>query len=149
MRVVLLDNVKGIGQVGDVKNVSDGYARNFLIPHGVARSVTEGILKDVQSLKAKKLLAIELVKAQAKELAVKIDGMKIEIPGRANEQGTLFAGIEARDIAKVVSRSAGLQISPTQVKFDGHIKTLGEHPIKIELVDDILANLTLMVVSEQ
>lgn len=149
MKVVLLDNVKGVGQVGDVKNVTDGYARNFLIPKGAAKPVTEGILKDVQILKAKKLQSIELAKSQAQELAVKIEGMKIEMPGRANEQGTLFAGIEARDIAKVISHSAGLQISPSQIRLERHIKTLGEHPVKIELVNDVLASLTLNVISER
>ncbi len=149
MRVVLLDNVKGIGHVGDVKDVNDGYARNFLIPRKLARTASEGVIKEVQNLKAKKLQAIELAKSQASELADKINGLEIKIPGRANEQGTLFAGIEPRDIAKVVSKSVGIQIVPAQIKLDEHIKSLGAHSIKIELAEDVSAILTLKVESEK
>ena len=149
MKVVLLDNVKGIGHVGEVKNVSDGYARNFLIPHGSAKPVTDGIMKEVEAIKAKKLQAIELAKSQAQQLAGKLEGIKVTLAGRANEQGTLFAGIEAKDIAKAVSHTAGVKIEPTHVLLDEHIKSLGEHPVKIELADGVIANVVIHVASEE
>jgi len=148
MKVVLLDNIKGIGQVGDVKNVSDGYARNMLLPRGLAKPVTEGLLKDIEALKAKKLQAIALAHAEAQKLAEKINGTKIQLTGKANEQGTLFAGIEAHQIAQTLSKTAGIQIDAAALELPEHIKTLGEHSIRVNLSADVTADIVVEVIAQ-
>ena len=149
MRVVLLDNIKGIGQVGDIKDVSDGYARNFLFPRRAARPASVGILKDVQTLKLKKLQEFALAKDKAQELATKLAGMKIELTGKANDKGTLFAGIEAHHVADAITAVAGVNISADTVKLPEHIKTVGEHQVILELTDGVTASVTVVVIAER
>ena len=148
MKVVLLDNIKGIGQVGDIKDVSDGYARNFLFPRRSARPASEGVLKDVQALKLKKLQELALAKDKAVELAAKLAGTKIELSGKANDKGTLFAGIEAHHVADAVSAAGGVKISPDMVKLPEHIKTVGEHQVTLELADGVTAEVHVNVTAE-
>jgi large subunit ribosomal protein L9 len=149
MKVVLLDNIKGIGQVGDIKDVSDGYARNFLFPRNAARSASEGVLKDVQTLKLKKLQELALAKDKAQELATKLAGIQLELTGKANDKGTLFAGIEAHHVADAVTSAAGVKISPDMVKLPEHIKTVGEHQVVLELADGVTASVTVVVTAEK
>jgi large subunit ribosomal protein L9 len=143
MKVVLLDNVKGIGRVGEVKDVSDGYARNYLIPRGIGKPVTEGILKDVQGLKAKKLEALSLARAQSEQLVAKLAGVVVVLHRKANKKGTLFSGITESDVADALSKIAEAHIPSTAVVFDGHIKALGVHEVRIQLADDLVANVNL------
>lgn len=148
MRVVLLDNIKGIGRVGDIKDVNDGYARNFLLPRKLAKPVTPGVLSDVEAVKAKKLEALSLKEQEAKELAQKLNGSTVEVSGRANGQGTLFAGIEEKHVAHALSAAAGIHIAPESVRMGGHIKMLGEHPVTIELAEGVTATVTVVVSRE-
>src|SRR5512143_1158320 len=129
MKVVLLDNVRGIGRVGDVKEVSDGYARNFLLKNRLAKAATAGSVRDAATLAAKKLEALALEQSEAQELAAKIDGIVIPIAGKANEKGTLFAAIDAAHIAAAVSAQVGARIDPESVILDGHLKTIGDHQV--------------------
>ncbi|HXK36475.1 MAG TPA: 50S ribosomal protein L9 [Candidatus Paceibacterota bacterium] len=145
MKVVLLDNIKGIGMVGSVKEVSDGYARNFLLPKGLAKLASPAVLKEAESLKARKLEATKLAHDEAQGVAQKIEGATVVLAGRANERGTLFSAIGADDIAQAVSAIAGARIDASQVKLDEHIKTAGAHQVVIELVEGIRATVTVDV----
>lgn len=152
MRVILLDNIRGIGQVGDIKEVSDGYARNFLFPRHKARPASGGVAKDIEGLKAKKLEARALAHAQAEELAIKLSAMTITLQRKTNPKGKLFSGITATDIAEAVSNEAGIHITPDAIALDlprrqagGHIKTIGDHTVRIKLSDGLTADMKVTV----
>jgi len=145
VKVVLLDNIKGLGRVGDVKGVSDGYARNKLFPFKLARPATEGIIRDVESIKAKKLQAASLAHQEAQALAEKLTGARIELSGPANAQGKLFAGIEAEAIAQALSKVAGVHINASMIQLEEHIKTIGEYPVLVTLADNVTVPITVVV----
>lgn len=143
MKVVFLDNVKGIGRVGDVKEVNDGYARNFLFPRKLGRPATEGIVKAVASLKAQKLEAHAMERAQAAALAEKLRGQTIIVTGKANAKGTLFSGIPAELIAERVSALAGVHISASAVTSHEHLKHVGIHTVGLKLSEGITTEIAV------
>jgi large subunit ribosomal protein L9 len=133
MRVVFINNVKGIGRVGDVKNVNDGYARNFLLPRGLARPVSEGLLKDVEATKTQKLEAAEMAQHEVEALAADISGTRVELSSKANAKGTLFAAIPE------------IMIKGRKFTLPVPIKTTGDHPVVLELTPDITASIVVSV----
>lgn len=146
MKVILLDNIRGIGQIGDVKEVSDGYARNFLFPRKLGKPASDGVAKELQTLKAQKLEALKLAHAQSEELAKKLAGIAVMLQGKSNEKGKLFSAITAADVAAALSKEAGVHIPPTAVKLDEHLKTIGEHTIHIALADNLSASVIVTIV---
>jgi large subunit ribosomal protein L9 len=145
MKVILLDNVKDIGQVGDIKEVSDGYARNFLLPRKLGKGVTEGVIKEVAGLKIRKLQIQEMAHAQSVELAAKLAGTTVMLQGKANEKGKLFSGISESDIAQQVSKQAGAHIPASSIVQESPIKTVGSHEARIRLADDVFADIMIEV----
>ena len=145
MKLVLLDNVKGIGRVGDIKDVSDGYARNFLLPRGLGKRVTDGVIKEVAGLKTKKLEALSMARAQSVELAGKLAGVTIVLHSRANEKGTLFSGITESEIADALSTKAGAHIPASAIALEGHIKSIGAHSVTVRLADDVSTDIVVDV----
>lgn len=145
MRVILLDNIRGIGQVGDIKEVSDGYARNFLIPRGKARLATVSAEKEVAAIAVKKRESLALERQQAETLAGTLAGLCVELSGKANAQGTLFSALDPADIASAVSAKAGIHIASDQIEDASHLKSLGEHPVTIRLAEEVSATVTVAV----
>ena len=133
MKVVLLDNIRGIGQVGDVRDVSDGYARNFLLRRNIARAATPGAVRDAVVVTSRRRAAQEITHAAAQELATRLSGMVIPIVGKANEKGTLFAAI------------LSVLVDGTTFDLPEHIKTTGEHPVTLRLADGVTAAVTVSV----
>lgn len=146
MKVILLDNIKGIGQIGDVKEVSDGYARNFLFPRKLGKPASDGAAKEAQSMKAKKLEALHMAKAQSEELAAKLSGIAVMLQGKSNEKGKLFSAITTADIATALSKEAGVHIPPSVVVLSEHLKTIGEHTVRVELAGGVSADVTVTIV---
>lgn len=149
MRVILLDNIRGVGQIGDVKDVSDGYARNYLLPRKLAKLATSISIKEAENLKSKRELIVGQEHERAQEVADKLKDVVIEISGKANKKGTLFAAISADDIADAISKKAGVRIQPEAIELDEHLKTLGDHTARVNLSDGISANLKVIVVPVQ
>ena len=133
MKVVLLDNVRGIGQVGDVRDVSDGYARNFLLRRNLARAATPGAVKDAAVVTSHRQSSQQVAQTAAQELASKVSGMSVSLVGKANEKGTLFAAISS------------VTIDGTTFELPEHIKTTGEHPVTLHLADGVTATVTVTV----
>jgi large subunit ribosomal protein L9 len=145
MKVILLDNIKGIGKIGDIKDVSDGYARNFLFPRKLGKPASDGAAKELEGLKAKKIEALAMAKEQSEELARKLSDIAVVLQGKSNEKGKLFSAITAADIANAVSKEAGVHIPAEAVALDEHIKTIGEHSVHINLSGGISAKLKITV----
>ncbi len=134
--------------MGDVKNVADGYGRNFLLARGMAKIATEQNMKEVESLK-KKAEASEKIKVEkAQELAERIKDTVIEIERKANEKGTLFDGIEKKDLAAALQSKLGLQIEEDMVKLEEPIKSIGKHTLDLELAPEIKTQIVVEVKAE-
>lgn len=146
MKIILLDNIRGIGQVGDVKEVSDGYARNFLFPRKLGKVASDGAAKEAEAMKAKKLEALSMAKAQSEELAKKLEGIAVVLQGKSNEKGKLFSAITAADIATELSKEAGVHIPPDAIALDEHLKTIGDHSVRINLSGTISAEMKITIV---
>ena len=147
MKVILKEDVKNLGSKGDVVNVSDGYARNYLIPRGLAEIATEGGLKQLQMQeKAREKRKLEEA-TEAKEIAAKLEKEKFVIKVKAGEGGRLFGSVTTKDIADVVKK-AGYNIDKRKIELSENIKSLGLHKIKVKLYEDITADLTIQVAEE-
>lgn len=145
MKVILLKNVPGTGAKGDIKDVADGYARNFLLKKKLAKMATKDAVGDLkkQEEKKKKLSEQELKENQV--LAGKIDGANIEIKAKVSGGGVLYAGVKAEEIVDAVKKQLSLNINSKQVKIEKPIKELGEHRIIIEFGHGLEAELNIAV----
>ena len=148
-KVILLQNIKGYGQIGDVKNVADGYARNFLLPRNMAKLATSGAMKEVEGLKKKLSVMLEVEKKNAEGVAEKLKDMTIEITRKANEAGTLFDGIDKSDIAEAVKKTAGVNLNEDMVLLDEKIKKVGERVVDLELMPEIKTQIKVLVKNEE
>ena len=145
MKVILLDNVRSVGKVGDVKDVRDGFARNFLFPSSLAKLASEGMIRDVEQMKAKKLAAYDLAQKDAQTLADTLKEVTIELTATSNERGTLFAAIEASDISRELSEKAGAKVDPRHIIIDTPIKALGDHVVHVELTEEVTVDMKVTV----
>lgn len=148
MKVIFLGNVRGIGRIGEVKDVSDGYARNFLLPRKLATAATPDAQKNIATLTAGRQEAAHMAQTQAQELAERLTGMTVAVAGKANAKGTLFAAIEPEQVAQAATKAAGVHIGPDQIHSSEHLKTLGDHAVTLQLADDVTATLTVHIEPE-
>lgn len=148
MKVILLDNIRGVGMAGDIKEVNDGYARNFLLPRKLARLASAGAVQNISLLKKNKLTAIQVAKENAKKVSEFLKGTTITLSARTNEKGTLFDGIEAKDIARAMQEKHGISVPPEHIKLSQHIKHTGPHYVIIELDPKIKVEIVVEVKSK-
>ncbi len=148
MKVILLENIKGFGQIGDVKNVSDGYARNFLLPHKMAKAATDGSLKEVESLKAKRIVMVENEKKNALEAVEKLKDIVIEFTRKSTKTGKLFAGIGKDDLVKEIKKASGVQLQEEMIGHEEPIKHIGEHLIDLNLAPEVKTQVKVLVKAE-
>ena len=149
MQVILLEKVVNLGALGDVVKVKDGYARNFLIPHGKARRATESAIKEFEARRAEleKTQADRLAAAEA--VAAKLNGMKIQVTAKSGVDGRLFGSVTNFDVAEALGKQ-GYEVSKAQVRMpSGPLKSIGEHPLKVVLHTDVVADVAVVVVGEQ
>ena len=145
MIVILNRDIKGTGKAGDVVNVSDGYARNMLLPKGYATEATEG---NIRSLKKQKAIAAEKKaeeKAAAQQTAEKIGKVSVEIKTKAGEGGRIFGSITSKDIAEKLKEQHKITIDKKKILLDSPIKQTGEMTVEIKLYTDVNAKLKVVV----
>ncbi|MBU0707387.1 50S ribosomal protein L9 [Patescibacteria group bacterium] len=133
MKVILLKDIDNLGHAGDLKNVSDGHARNFLIPKKLVVPATLGNLKQSEKLLKKRQAAQEQAQAKLKTLLSDIEGLKIDIKAKTTAEGKLYAGLDAIAIAKEIKKQKGIEIPESNIKMGKAIKKIGEHEIKVEI----------------
>ncbi len=148
MKVILLQNIKGFGQIGDIKNVSDGYANNFLLPRNMAKAATENSMKEVESLKAKRVILVESEKKNALETVEKLKDLVIELTRKATKTGKLFAGIDKDDLVKEIKKASGVQLQEEMLGHEEPIKHVGEHLIDINLTSNIKTQIKVVIKKE-
>ncbi|MFH1946644.1 MAG: 50S ribosomal protein L9 [Candidatus Magasanikbacteria bacterium] len=148
MKVILLQNVPGTGQKGDIKDVSDGYARNFLIKKNLASLATIDALEKIQAQERKKNKQMENELRDSQTITAKIDGLEIEILGKTSNTGTLYSAVGAHKIAQEVKKQLGASIKPNQVELKKAIKECGEFEVKIKFPHGLEADLRVRVSEE-
>ena len=145
MIVILNRDIKGTGKGGDVVNVSDGYARNMLLPKGYATEATEG---NIRNLKKQKAIAAEKKaeeKAAAQQTAGKIGKVSVEIKTKAGEGGRIFGSITSKDIADALKAQHNITVDKKKILLDSPIKQTGEMTVEIKLYTDVNAKLKVVV----
>lgn len=133
MRVILTEDLKGKGNKGDMVNVADGYARNYLIPRGLAIEATEGKIQDLARTKQAEARRKEKEKSEAQDLASRLSTAGVVLKARAGEKGRLFGSITNKDIAAALSDVVGEDIDKKKVELEEPIRALGEYTVNVRL----------------
>ena len=148
MKLLLCNDVEKLGWLGDIVEVKDGYARNYLIPQGLATVPTAGNIKALADEKARRAEARQLVREQKERLVASVQGAEVVLAAKANEQGHLFGSVTEHDIADNL-RKQGFDVADDMVKMSGQIKDLGVSEVTVRAATDLLATVRVMVVSQE
>jgi large subunit ribosomal protein L9 len=148
MKVILNQTVKNLGKEGDVKEVADGYARNYLIPQGLAREATNTILKETQEKKVREQKQKDKEKARAEQIKEQLDGKTIEIKARTGGGDKLFGAVTAREISDVLKQTMQVDVDKKKIDLADPIKHLGQYRVKLKIYPSIQAELNIIVVAE-
>lgn len=147
MQVILKDNVKDVGHIGDMVNVKDGFARNFLIPKGLAVEANPKNLKALDHERRKIQELVKKAKSAAEGMAAKISGTSITIKAKSGEEDKLFGSVTAMDIAEALKKE-GLDIDKKKIVLDEPIKRLGSYTVNVKIHQAVSAQVNVQVVSE-
>ncbi|GBD08114.1 50S ribosomal protein L9 [Candidatus Thermoflexus japonica] len=148
MKVVLLRDVPNLGRAGEVKEVADGYARNFLIPKGLATPATEGLIRHaVETRRAAEQRQIRQ-RSTAQEKAARLQGAAVTIRARAGQGDRLYGAITSQQIAEAIAQQLGVEVDRRRIELEAPIRTLGTHPVKVRLGPEITAQVQVVVERE-
>jgi large subunit ribosomal protein L9 len=145
MKVILIKDVPGYGTFGDIVNVKDGFANNYLIPRGLALPATEGNIKHVQDIIRQKQRKLEREKAKAKEIAEKINGLVIEIARPVGVTGKLYGAITVSEIAEKIKEATGVEVDKRKIMLKAPIKSVGRYNLNVKLHPEVTATVTVDV----
>jgi large subunit ribosomal protein L9 len=149
MEVILLEKIANLGELGQVVKVKDGYARNYLIPHGKAKRATEENRKAFEARRAELEQAQAAALANAQERAGKLDGLTLQITQKAGPDGRLFGSVTNYDIVEALKKQ-GHEVERAQIRMpQGPLKQVGDFPIQIALHTDLAVTITVSVLGEQ
>ena len=147
MKVILRADVENLGRLGEVVSVKPGYGRNFLLPQRLAMLVTPGNLKAFE-LERKKLQArMDALRSDADQLAARIEGLVLSIPMRVGDNDKLYGSVTSSIVGDALA-GQGVEVDRRRILIDHPIRTLGEHPVRVRLHADVIASLTVKVISE-
>ena len=147
MKVILKQDVKGLGREGDLKEVKDGYARNFLLPTGRASIADKGALANWDRHREQRDERDRAVRADAEAVAEKLNELKLEIPVKAGERGRLFGAVTSHQIADHIARS-GIELDRHALHLREPIKALGDYRIDVRIMPGVEASVSVSVVAE-
>lgn len=148
MKVILKDNIKGVGKKDEVINASDGYARNFLLPKGLAVEATNENMSKLKAKEDSKAYRKEQEKEEAKKVAKKLAGIQLKVPVKAGENGKIFGGVSAKEIADLLKSNYNIEVDKKKIDLKETIKTLGLRTVTIKLYDGVIGNLKVDVISK-
>jgi large subunit ribosomal protein L9 len=148
MKVLLCEDIKKLGWLGDIVEVSEGYARNYLLPEGLAKVATDGNVRALAKEKAKRAEQRLRERKRIEKAVEAVNGAEAVLAARANEQGVLFGSITEALIAANL-RTQGFEVADEIVKLPEHIKQLGTHNVTLRFADDLTATVRVVVVPEQ
>jgi large subunit ribosomal protein L9 len=145
MQVLLMQNVPGIGNAGEVKKVADGYARNFLLPRKLAVVATDGAIKQSDAIKQAVVRREAKTRGEAEELAKLIEKVTLTFQAKAGEGDRLFGSVTSGDIADALAREKGITVDKRKIELPSPLKELGNHPVAIKLHPDVTAKVMVVV----
>jgi large subunit ribosomal protein L9 len=148
MKIVLRADVANLGRKGDLVDVADGYARNYLVPRGLAFQATKGVARQAESMRRSRQVRDSKEKEGAAATANQLAVARIEIKARGGEGGRLFGSVTTADVAAAVEAQTGIHIDRRKLHLEEPIKTLGVHEVPIRLHAEVDAILTVEVVSQ-
>ena len=145
MKVVLLADVKGSGKKGELVNVSDGYARNFLFPKKLAKEANAQAMNELKNAEEAKAYKIKTETEAAKKAAGVLEGKTVRLTAKAGQGGRLFGSVTAKEIAEALKEQFGVEIDKRKIAIDGDIKAFGTYSCEIKLYAGITAKVYVMV----
>ncbi|MBI4427178.1 MAG: 50S ribosomal protein L9 [Candidatus Magasanikbacteria bacterium] len=148
MKVILLKEVQNIGSRGEIKEVADGYARNFLFRQGLAKAATAVAIESIKAMEEKKAREMKRELAESQKIASRLDGVEIEIFAKVSDTNTLYSGVGAEQITRAVRKQLGVDLKAGQVDLRKGIKECGEHRVKIKFPHGLEAELIVRVSAE-
>lgn len=148
MKVILLEDVKSLGKKGEIVNVNDGYARNFILPKKLGVEATGKNLNDLKLQRANEEKVAQQMLDDAKELAKKLEAGKVELSIKVGEGGRAFGSVSSKEIAIAVKEQMGYDIDKKKIQLKDAIKTLGSHGVPIKLHPKVTAELKVIVTEE-
>jgi large subunit ribosomal protein L9 len=148
MKVVLRADVENLGNKGDLIDVADGYARNYLVPRGLALRATAGIQRQADAMRRSRDARDRREREAAEGVAARLSGRTVTLPVRAGEGGRLFGSVTAADITHAVSQQLGIEIDRRRLGLDEPLKELGATEVPVRLHPDVVASLQVEVVAQ-
>ena len=149
MQIILLEKMANLGQLGDVVKVKDGFARNYLIPHGKAKRATQANLAEFEKRRAELEKAQSEVLTAAQERAAQLDGLRVQISQKAGVDGKLFGSVTNSDIAEAL-KAQGFEVPRAAIRMPlGPIKQIGDQTLDVALHTDVVVSIKVSVLGEQ
>jgi large subunit ribosomal protein L9 len=149
MKVILLADVKGKGKTGDIVNVSDGYARNFLLPKGLAAEATDKNIKDLEQKKKAQAQRLEKDKESAQALVAKLQDKTVKLTVKSGENGKLFGSVTAQDIADAMKGQHGLALDKKKLVLDEPLKATGEYDVAYHPFPGVTGTVKVVIQPEE
>lgn len=149
MRVILSKDLDKLGRKGDVVTVADGFARNFLVPQGLAMAATKGSLRQAEQMRRAREEAERKARDAASNKAARLGSQPVYISARAGESGRLFGSVTKSDVARAVQEQLGEEVDRHQVRLDDPIRSVGTHSVEVHLHEGVDARLSVEVIPHQ
>ena len=149
MKVILAADVEKLGHKGDVVTVADGYARNFLVPKGLALTASKGALKQAEQMRRAREEETKKAKEAAAAKVATLGASPVYISARAGEEGKLFGSVTNSDVARAIVEQLGEEVDRRQVRLDDPIRSLGTHQVEIHLHEEVNALVTVEVIAHE
>jgi large subunit ribosomal protein L9 len=149
MKVILRKDVKGRGRTGDIVDVADGFARNYLIPQGFATLASKGAVEQAKSMQRARAIKLEKEKDGALATADSLNATKIEIKANAGDGGKLFGSVTVADIAKAIHNQSGIEVDRRDISLNKQIRELGDYNASIELHPEVKAEVAIAVTASE
>jgi large subunit ribosomal protein L9 len=148
VKVLLREDVEALGKKGELLDVADGYARNYLVPRGLAIKASKGAVKQAEAMRRNREARDARERAAAEELRGRLDGQRFQIGARAGAGGRLFGSVTNADVAGAVAGQVGVELDRRDIALAEPLKELGEVDVAVKLHEDVVATLTVEVVAE-
>jgi large subunit ribosomal protein L9 len=147
MKIILLQDVKTLGQTGTVVDVADGYARNFLLPRGIAAEASKGSLALLEQQRRAKARRDAEAIANAEALSKQLAEIQLSVPAKAGGNGRLFGAVTNADVANAIHAALGVEVDRHKIEVPDNIKSLGSYPVEVRLGKNIVAKTTVKVIA--
>lgn len=148
MKLILTQEVSGVGAPGDIVEVKDGFGRNYLVPRGFAIAWTRGGEKQIAQIKRAREVREVRDLGHAQEIKSQLERLSVTLPARAGDGGRLFGSVTAADVVAAVKKAGGPDVDRRRVEMPGHIKSTGTHAVKIRIHPEVSASMELQVVAD-